>query len=194
MKNFLLLLLLAANFNVVSAQKTNGNTLSPGAALLFKDVKSTLSVAEKNFIYSSLKFGLSKDRKSFTDGENQEETFDARVYPTDMNKDGLEEVFVSFGNTYTSGMTGSSIELYIKKAGGMYKANFGFPGTVPVALLTGNAGYPDLLIGGPGFEFPVWKWNGTQYVFSKKMKETVLTKLKTVQVEDMSLEYQQRVK
>ena len=27
----------------------------------------------------------------------------------------------------------------------------------------GVAGYPDLSIGGPGFCFPVWRWNGREY-------------------------------
>jgi hypothetical protein len=31
-------------------------------------------------------------------------------------------------------------------------------------LPTKNEGYPELLIGGPGFCFPVWGWDGTAYV------------------------------
>jgi hypothetical protein len=33
---------------------------------------------------------------------------------------------------------------------------------------TKNLGYPDLMIGGPGFEHPVWRWNGKEYNVYKK--------------------------
>jgi len=36
-----------------------------------------------------------------------------------------------FGNTFTSGMTGSSVTLFLKEAAGDYQANLGFPGSTP---------------------------------------------------------------
>ncbi len=38
---------------------------------------------------------------------------------------------------------------------------------MPEFQKTFNLGYPDLLIGGPGFEQPVWRWNGKEYQFYK---------------------------
>lgn len=40
-----------------------------------------------------------------------------------------------------------------------------FPGILPIAIPNG---YPDLIIPGPGFEFPVWLWNGKEYVLHRR--------------------------
>src|SRR5689334_15016713 len=90
--------------------------LSEGASLLFRNKKSTLTVAEKNQIFQQLKFQLSKDKKQFVDpsDETKENAFDAVVFSTDLNKDQQEEVFISYGNTFTSGNTGCSIVVFIK--------------------------------------------------------------------------------
>jgi hypothetical protein len=172
------------------------NTTSKVAMELFRNVKTTLSPAEKNQVASELGFILSGNREEpfAQDKDSKENPFTAFVYPVDLNKDGKEEVFVSFGNTFTSGMTGSSISLFIKSASGAYVSNLGFPGTIPDVLSTANMGYPDLLIGGPGFEFPVWKWNGKEYVFSKKVKNEAYDKLKKESLEDLSKNYQAKIK
>lgn len=131
---------------------------------------------------------------SFTDGQNEEESFSAIVLPTDMNKDGIEEIFIAYGNTYTSGMTGSDIVLFIKEWKGSYKKGLGFPGMIPDALSTSNKAYPDLLIGGPGFEFPVWRWNGKEYDFYKKIKEKDMKTLELTNIEVMSKQYQNSIR
>jgi hypothetical protein len=150
------------------------------ATLLFKNVKTKLSAAEKNQIATALGFILSgdKDQPFAADKDSKEFPFGAMIYPTDMNKDSKEEIFVSFGNTYTSGNTGSSIVLFIKDAKGVYTTQLGFPSTVPDVLAATNQGYPDLLIGGPGFEHPAWRWNGKEYAFNRKVKEADYEKLK----------------
>ena len=165
--------------------------LTEGAALLFKNTKSNSTVAEKNKLFIDLNFRISKDRKQFVaDGDdNKEFPFDVFVMPTDVNKDGQEEIFITFGNSYTSGGTGSSVLVFIKNTAGKYIQHLGFPGTTPDALAVSNKGYPDLLIGGPGFEFPIWKWNGTSYVFSRKIKDSDYASLKKTSVEEVSKSY-----
>ncbi len=147
--------------------------LSEVARLLFKDVKCKLPDFEKNQIADSTGFVLSgnKEEPFAMDKESLDYPYNAQVTITDMNKDGIEEVFIQFGNSYTSGMTGSSIVLFIKSKQGVYRTNLGFPGVEPEQLKTGYGGYPDLLIGGPGFEFPIWRWNGKEYVFYKTQKQ-----------------------
>jgi hypothetical protein len=164
--------------------------LTPGATLLFRNVKSQLTPAEKNQIVKQLGFLLSKDKKQFiTDAEAADYPFDALVYPTDLNKDGKEEVFVAYGNSYTSGATGQSIVLFIKDASGSYRSQLGFPGTVPDALPTTANKYPDLIIGGPGFEFPVLRWNGKEYVHHRTIKEQELLGARTTNIEEASKSY-----
>ncbi len=178
---------LIASLNV-TAQKS----LSAGATLLFTNVKSVLAVGEKNEVFKKTGFVLSKDKKQFAfsaDVTSMEYPFDARVLPTDLNKDGKEEVFIVFGNSYTSGQAGSNVLLFIKDKAGTYQANFGFSGTAPDILPTGNLGYPDLLIGGPGLEFPVWRWNGKEYTFNRKISDQALAKMRTTGIEEASKIY-----
>jgi hypothetical protein len=147
--------------------------LSAIANLLFKDVKCKLTDTEKNQVADLTGFVLSgKAGEPFAaNKESLEYPYSAQVTITDMNKDGIEEVFIQYGNTFTSGNTGANIALFIKNKQGAYKLNLGFPGIDPEQLKTGFGGYPDLLIGGPGFEFPIWRWNGKEYVFYKTQKQ-----------------------
>ena len=72
--------------------------------------------------------------------------------------------------------------------------NFGFPGMAPDVLTTASKGYPDLVIGGPGFEFPVFRWNGKVYDNYKTISDAVYGKTKMTSVGDISRQYQQTVK
>ena len=167
-------------------------TLNKVADLLFKNVKTKLSVAEKNQVATALGFVLSNDNvQPFAqDPDSKAYPFAAIVFPTDMNKDGKEEIFVHFGNTYTSGNTETSISLFIKNTSGVYKNHLGFPGMLPDALSTVSQGYPDLLIGGPGFEFPVLRWNGKTYAHHHMVKDDAYEKLKKKGIDVLSKEYQ----
>ncbi|HYJ63438.1 MAG TPA: hypothetical protein VEV62_06825, partial [Parafilimonas sp.] len=168
----------------------DSNNLSKASALLFKNTKTKLTALQKNKIADSLGFKMSKDEKQFiADDEAADYPFDAIVYPTDLNKDEKEEIFILFGNSYISGMAGSSIVLFIADKNGSYKKNLNFPGMLPDALATINLGYPDLLIGGPGMEFPVWRWNGKAYDYYKEVKDADYEKLKKINVEELSKAY-----
>ena len=171
-------------------------TLNKVADLLFKNVKTKLTVAEKNHVATALGFVLSNDQvQPFAqDADSKDYPFTALVFPTDMNKDGIEEIFVQFGNSYTSGNTETSISLFIKNISGVYKNHLGFPGTLPDALSTVSQGYPDLLIGGPGFEFPVLRWNGKTYANHHMVKDDAYEKLKKKGIDVLSKEYQLTIK
>jgi len=182
-------------FFLISAEGYT-QTLNKVADLLFKNVQSKLTITEKNQLATSLGFVLSnnKEQPFALDADSKDYPFAATVYPVDMNKDGKEEIFVQFGNTYTSGNTGMSIALFIKNSSGVYQNHLGFPGMIPDALTTGNQGYPDLLIGGPGFEFPVLRWNGKTYAHYRMVKDDAYEKLKKKSIDDLSREYQLTIK
>ena len=188
--------ILFAFFLICFSFHLQAQSLTEGAALLFNNTKSNLSIAEKNKLFIDINFRLSKDRKQFvSDGDdNKEYPFGALTMPTDLNKDGSEEIFIVFGNSFTSGATGSSVVVFIKNAAGKFEQHLGFPGTVPDALATAAKGYPELLIGGPGFEFPVWKWSGTTYVLARKVKDSDYEKLKKTSIQDASKAYQATIK
>jgi len=163
------------------------STSEKGVKLLFKGVKTDLSPSDKLQIYKSLGFYLSNSQTRFVIDKEQEDAysaFDARVYVTDMNKDGVDEVFVSYGNSITSGSAGSSVALFIKNGKNEYKSNLDFPGCIGGVLPTKNEGYNDLIIGCPGMDIPVWSWNGKEYVFSKRIQPEKIKSIRATSFED----------
>ena len=182
--------------SIVSLAAQTTVKLNPEASELFKGVKSIIGPGEKNFIARKVGFILSgnKEQPFALDKDSKEYPFGVRVLPTDLNKDGKEEIFIGFGNSYTSGNTGSSIVAFIMNAAGVYEMNFGFPGMMPDVLTTVNKGYPDLIVGGPGFEFPVFRWNGKVYYNYKKISDSDYGKTRKRSIEELSKEYQEKLK
>jgi hypothetical protein len=146
-----------------------------GAKLLFKGIKSSLSLTDKVDIYKMLDFRLSKTKGKFIFDDQGDDpdpywgAFGASLFVTDLNSDGIEEVFVVYGNLYTSGMAGESVVLFIKN-GIQYLKNLNFPGKIHGVLITSNRGYNDLLIECPGNSPPIWRWNGSEYKYFRGVK------------------------
>ncbi len=134
-----------------------------GAALLFAKNPGKLSDAERVEIYKALGLKVSDDGKTLVD-ESCAQEVSSEVDVRDLNGDGVDEVLITYGNSCMSGMAGSSVVLFIKEKSGHYTSQLGFPGMIAEVRKTKTPGYPDLLIGGPGFCFPVWHWNGKAYV------------------------------
>lgn len=81
----------------------------------------------------------------------------------DLNGDGRPEAVVSEGGTFCYGHAGTGFQLLSKQADGKWRALTG-GGGIPQFLKTRGAGnWPDISIGGPGFCFPVERWNGKEY-------------------------------
>jgi hypothetical protein len=135
-----------------------------GYEILFKRTASKLSRQEKMDIFNQLGFRLSKERKFIID-DTCEENVSPDVEVTDLNGDGIDEVFIIWGNTCTSGHTGQSITLFIKDRKGRFVKNLDVPGNSYNRLSQRNKGFPNLIIGGPGFCYAVWKWSGIKYEY-----------------------------
>jgi hypothetical protein len=140
-----------------------------GYELLFQGTKSKLTRQEKEQIFDKMDFRLSWNKKKI------EQKFYGDVSPrvdiVDLNKDGAEEVFINWGNSQTSGITGYSVTLFIRDRNGRFVKNLDFPGSYKI-LATQRKGFPDLLITGRGHCFAVWQWSGTLYEFkcAREMK------------------------
>ena len=179
-------------FRAFSLQAQTG--ISEGARLLFSGVKTKLSIKEKNQLYLNTRFVLAADKKQFQFGDDPTAApfpFLPSVFVTDLNKDSTEEICLVFGNSYTSGNIGSNVLLFIKNKQGIYQSNFGFSGSMPQVLTTVSKGYPDLVIGGPGDELPIWRWDGGQYFFHRKISRILLEKRKLSSIKQLSNSYLQ---
>ncbi|MDD1621934.1 MAG: hypothetical protein LUQ11_10680 [Methylococcaceae bacterium] len=121
-----------------------------------------VSAAELRAIYMAA--GLTERNGQILDACEQPTQPEIEV--KDLNGDGKPEVFVIVGGS-CYGSTGVNLSLLINDRRGHWKDNFGFPGVYRL-LDSKNMGYPDIEIGGPGFCFPVWRWNGNQYEIHKR--------------------------
>lgn len=85
----------------------------------------------------------------------------------DLNGDGRPEALLSEGGTFCYGAAGAGYALLSKQAGGSWRLMSSGSGMVEPLKARGVAGYPDLLIGGPGFCFPVRRWDGRAYTLHR---------------------------
>ncbi len=136
-----------------------------GPSLLFRDGAGELDESEQAGIFAALGLAVAPDGQGFLDTVCGQPA-GTEVQIKDLNGDGASEVLIVYGNTCMSGHAGSSVALFVRGAAG-YEMQLGFPGADAEPLETGNLGWPDLRIGGPGFCFPIWRWNGSAYAYDR---------------------------
>ena len=81
----------------------------------------------------------------------------------DLNGDGRPEAVVTDGGTYCYGFTGAAFTLLSKQANGSWRVMTSNTGMAEFLKTRGVGGWPDISVGGPGFCFPVERWNGKEY-------------------------------
>lgn len=129
----------------------------------FKSSANKLSVVDQKRIYELMNLQRDPVTKQFIQSECPPTEFDTEL--KDLNHDGVMEVIISGGNTCTAGNAGSRLWVFIKSAepAGNYQLNFGVPFGEYELLNTFNRGYPDIKLGGPGFCYGIWRWDGVRY-------------------------------
>jgi hypothetical protein len=85
----------------------------------------------------------------------------------DLNGDGRPEAVIVEGGSFCYGNTGQGYWLVSQQGDGRWKLMDNGTGIVQVLETKGSNGWPDLSIGGPGFCFPVQRWNGRQYALQR---------------------------
>lgn len=90
----------------------------------------------------------------------------------DINGDGRPDAVISEGSAFCFGMTGQSFAVVSKQADGSWKLiadGVGIPEFLPrkAAAPASPGGWPEMQVGGPGFCFPVWRWNGKAYAVAR---------------------------
>lgn len=172
-----------------NAQPQKPAILNQSAALLFKGVKSKLTVVEKNYLAQKSKLTLSPNKKKFILKDDPESDYEVSVYPVDLNKDGIEELFIT-ENSFFFGQGGGPFTLYIKDLKGVYQVAASSSG-IPMILKTISVGFPDLLVGGAGMELPIWQYNGKIYSYKKSTQDQ---SIKGTSLEDASAAYSKNLK
>ena len=81
----------------------------------------------------------------------------------DLNGDGHPEAVITEGGTYCFGNTGIGYTIVSKQAVGKWRMITARQGMPDFLRTKGVGGWPDIEIGGPGFCFPVERWNGKEY-------------------------------
>ncbi|WP_135211118.1 hypothetical protein [Vitreimonas flagellata] len=62
---------------------------------------------------------------------------------------------------------GSLLHLFVRD-GARFREVYSDRGGVLVIMATSTNGVHDLADGGPGFSFPLWQWNGTNYAYANR--------------------------
>lgn len=81
----------------------------------------------------------------------------------DLNGDNRTEALITEGGSYCYGNTGQGFWLLSQQADGQWKLLLQSTGMAEFLGTRGKDNYPDVSIGGPGFCFPVVRWNGSAY-------------------------------
>jgi len=89
----------------------------------------------------------------------------------DLNGDGLPEAVLTEGSAFCYGNTGQGYWLMSKQKAGGWKVMTSGTGMIQALKTKGVGGWPDISIGGPGFCFPVERWNGKAYALHRREYE-----------------------
>lgn len=82
----------------------------------------------------------------------------------DMNGDGHPDAIVTEGGSLCYGNIGMAFSLVSQQPNGSWKLIYQSLGIPEFLSTKGVGGWPDISLGGPGFCFPVLRWNGRDYV------------------------------
>jgi hypothetical protein len=89
----------------------------------------------------------------------------------DLNGDGRPEAVITEGSTYCFGMTGTGFDVVSKQADGTWKLMVSRTGMASFLSAKGHEGWPDIEVGGPGFCFPIERWDGREYRLNRRQYE-----------------------
>ncbi len=102
------------------------------------------------------------------DDENGSAQIDNGNY-RDINQDGTNDLVITDSGTFCYGNTGQGFVIMTQGPDKRWQRLYSSPG-IPTFVKTAvktPGGWPDLEVGGPGFCFPINRWNGKDYVFNR---------------------------
>ena len=125
---------------------------------------TTLSPADEAAAFKAAGFTLKGKQWRACDDRSASYTPGAVEEVRDLNGDGRLEALVTEGSTDCYGNTGVAYSLVSQQTNGTWKLMTKGVGMVTFLTTKGVGGWPDIEVGGPGFCFPVLRWNGSEYV------------------------------
>jgi hypothetical protein len=90
----------------------------------------------------------------------------------DIDGDGRPDAVITEGSVACFGQAETGYALVSKQADGRWKLIDQRPGVATLLpRRAGTTGWPDIEVGGPGFCFPVLRWNGSAYAIQRHQYE-----------------------
>jgi hypothetical protein len=128
-------------------------------------IASAASAADQTAIFTAA--GFTRRGKNWrTDCDQGAPSYAPGAIETysDLNGDGRPEAVVTEGSTFCYGSTEAGFWLLSKQANGRWAKLYESQGIAQFLKTRGASNMPDISVGGPGFCFPVVRWNGRNYV------------------------------
>lgn len=158
------------------AMPASAEASSPGA-LPGPDALSEPGSAEDRSIFQAAGFTYVQKRGQWESGACGDPPAGVSYEPgaigkvEDINGDGRPEVIVTEGGAICFGMSGLSFQLLSRQANGQWEVMTGGIGIPEFLATRGADNFPDIQVGGPGFCFPVIRWNGREYELYRREYE-----------------------
>ena len=89
----------------------------------------------------------------------------------DINGDGHPEAMLRDSGSYCNGYAGVHSTVLTRTADGEWTVLYGNQGFVNFLVSRGTDGYPDIEAGLPGFCFPYFRWDGSEYAMIARLND-----------------------
>ena len=112
--------------------------------------------------------GFTQRGGKWTSGEGECEAYVEPEGVRDLNGDGKPEIMVTESGTYCYGNTGQGFYLMTKIPAGGWRTVYQSQGIPEIQTTKGVGGWADIEVGGPGFCFPIVRYDGKTYALNRQ--------------------------
>lgn len=138
-----------------------------GGAVAAEPAPFTLTAADRQSVFKAAG-AVKRNGVWVVCADDPNNTSGARIEGIhDLNSDGLPEVVVMEDGSFCHGAAGTGYHVLSKQRSGSWKVMTSGSGIPEFLRTRGANGWPDIAVGGPGFCFPVERWNGKEYALNR---------------------------
>ena len=138
----------------------------PAGLMLIAATTSALSSKDRTAAFRAA--GATMKQGKWMLCADQPQNQGARIEETrDLNGDGRPEAVIAEDGSFCYGAAGIGYAIVSKQPDGRWKSLTSGSGIPEILKTRGIGRWPDISIGGPGFCFPVERWNGKAYVLNR---------------------------